>query len=101
LVVFYIQNQKEGKRLTEKELNQYMGLKKRMENNEKKLIELKSKEITILPSKVKGSSRHFPYTETHTKVEVYEPTELESNLSKIRTIERNIETDKRRVEKTI
>lgn len=83
--------------MTEKELSQYKALKTRIERNEKRLEELRTKDIPVVAGKVKGSSRNYPYIETYYPVKMYEPTEAERCISQILKLEKEISSDRDRV----
>lgn len=80
--------------MTEKELGQYKALKARIERNEKKLEDINVKDIPVVDGKVKGSSRTFPYIETHYHVQMYEPKEMDEQRKRIYELEKCIEEDK-------
>lgn len=85
--------------MTEKELSQYKALKARIERNEKKLEDINVKDIPVVDGKVKGSSRTFPYIETHYHVQMYEPKEMDEQRKRIYELEKCIEEDKGRVQR--
>jgi hypothetical protein len=90
--------------MTNYELMQYKVLVLRIERNRRKIEELKSKEIPVISGKVKGSSKHFPYIESHFQVQMEEPKEADSCTKKIREIEEEISKDTakiRRIEEFI
>lgn len=83
--------------MTEKELMQYKDLKQRLERSEKKLKEIEKKELPVVYGKVKGSSREFPFIETHYSVQMYEPKESDKRFAKAQELEKLIEADSKRV----
>lgn len=62
--------------MTEKELQQYISIKKEIKDLDKRIEQEYSKEITAVAGKVKGSLACFPYTEVRTSVLLDDPTEL-------------------------
>ncbi|WMJ88883.1 hypothetical protein [Anaerocolumna sp. MB42-C2] len=85
--------------MTEKELSHYKALKARLERNEIKLEKLRNKDIPIVNGKVKGSSKSFPYIETHYNVQMYEPKEMDECSNRIHKLEKSINEDKNRIQK--
>ena len=83
--------------MTEIELSQYRALKQRVERNEKKIKEIEKKDIPVVAGKVTGSSKHFPYIETHFGVQMYEPKESDNCSKRISSIQSDISRDKDRI----
>jgi hypothetical protein len=88
-----------GDRLTEKELSQYKALKTRIVHNEQKLESLKKKDVRIVDGKVKGSSKYFPYIETHYSVQMYDPKENDKLIKQIGKLEHDILKDKNKIQR--
>jgi hypothetical protein len=86
-----------GVLLTEKDLSQYKALNARIERNERKLEELHTRDIPAVAGKVKGSSREHPYIETYFPVQMSEPSEAEKCRAQIRKIERDISSDRDKI----
>lgn len=84
--------------MTEKEVVQYNALVARVERNKQKVMDLQEKEIPIVSGKVKGSSPHFPYIETHMCVEMEEPKENDKLIKRIRALRKCVEEDSRKIE---
>lgn len=84
--------------MTEKEVIQYNALVARVERNKQKVLDLQEKEIPIVSGKVKGSSPHFPYIETHMCVEMEEPKENDKLIKRIRALRKCVEEDSRKIE---
>lgn len=84
--------------MTEKELGLYKALKTRIERNEKKLEELQARDIPVINGKVKGSSKNYPYIETHYNVQIYEPKEMDKCSTQIHNLEKCINDDKKRIQ---
>jgi hypothetical protein len=83
--------------MTEKDLYQYKALIKRIECNEKRLEEWRTKDIPVVSGNVKGSSKNFPYIQTHYHIEMYEPYEAEKKNSRIHELERCIQADRNKI----
>lgn len=79
--------------MTDKELSQYRALKTRLERNQGRLEKSRDKDVSVVNGKVKGSSKNFPYIETHYNVQIYEPNEIEAYNKQISTLEKAIEDD--------
>jgi hypothetical protein len=80
--------------VNDKELSQYRALKTRLERNQGRLEKSRDKDISAVNGKVKGSSKNFPYIETHYNVQIYEPNEIEAYNKQISTLEKAIEDDR-------
>lgn len=85
--------------LTEKELSQYKALKARLERNEIKLEKLQGRDIPAVAGKVKGSSSEHPYIETHFSVQMEEPNEAEKSRIQIHKLNRDISSDRDKINK--
>ncbi len=59
--------------LTENELKQYRSLLKEINNQEKRIDALCSKEVPVVAGKVKASSKSFPYIEIRVGVQMEDP----------------------------
>lgn len=66
--------------MDKKTLKQYRPLKRESEMIEKKLdrLEERAMDVPAVCGKVKGSSREFPYIETHMTVAMWEPKRMDS-----------------------
>lgn len=84
--------------MTEKEVIQYNALVARVERNGSKILELQDKEVPIVSGKVKGSSKHFPYIETHMQVQMEEPREAEKLDKRIAALQKCVDEDSRKIE---
>lgn len=84
--------------MTEKEVIQYNALVARVERNKQKVLDLQLKEIPSVSGKVKGSSKYFPYIETHMQVEMHEPNEASKLKQRIIALEKCVEEDSRKIE---
>jgi hypothetical protein len=87
-----------GDRLTEKELSQYKALRARVKRNETKFEDINDKAVQIVDGKVKGSSKYFPYIETHYHVQMYEPKEMDEQRKRIKELEKCIQEDTNRIQ---
>ena len=63
--------------MTKKELGMYQIYKKRVEKLNRDISDLQDKDIDVVSGKVKGSMKHFPYTERRFSVEMELPEEVE------------------------
>jgi len=68
--------------LTEIELKQYRCLLKEIDNQEKRIDILCSKEVPVVAGKVKASSKWFPYTEVRVGVQMEDPA-IASEIDKL------------------
>lgn len=59
--------------MTEKELRQYRSLIREIDNQEKRIDILCSKEVPVVVGKVKASAKRFPYTEIRVNVQMEDP----------------------------
>lgn len=84
--------------LTEKEVIQYNALVARVERNKQKVLDLQLKEVPSVSGKVKGSSPHFPYIETHVQVEMHEPKEASKLKQRIIALQKCVDEDSRKIE---
>lgn len=84
--------------LTEKEIIQYNALVARVERNKQKVLDLQLKEIPVVSGKVKGSSKYFPYIETHMQVEMHEPNEASKLKQRIAALQKLVDEDSRKIE---
>ena len=62
--------------MTEMELKQYRNIIKEIQDLDKRIDQLYEKEIGAVATRVKGSSKTFPYTEVRTSVIVDNPLEV-------------------------
>lgn len=76
--------------MTEKELTQYTILKRMLEKKQDELEELATREVTVLPSKVKASKKDFPYTQIRTNVMIYDPVEKQQLMNHTHKIREEI-----------
>ncbi|WP_455715419.1 hypothetical protein [Anaerosporobacter sp.] len=84
--------------MTEKEVIQYNAIVARVERNGSKILELQFKEIPVVSGKVKGSSPHFPYIETHIQVQMNEPKEEDKLNKRIAVLQKLVDEDSRKIE---
>lgn len=73
---------------------QYKAFVARVGRNERKIEEIMVKDIPVVDGKVKGSSKNFPYIETHYHVKMNDPKEADKCRKQIVELERRIRTDK-------
>lgn len=59
--------------MTDKELNQYKNLVREADDLQRRIDKLYDKDIDVVPSKVIGTSKHFPYLEFRMGVYAYDP----------------------------
>lgn len=85
--------------MTEKDLTQYTILKRMLEKKQDELEELTTREVTILPGKVKGSSKDFPYNEIRTNVLIYDPVEEQQLILRTRKITEEIKVLQHKIHK--
>lgn len=79
--------------MNKSKLEQYKSLQKEIPLINKKLDKLyeKREEIPTVKGKVKASSKHFPYIETHVSVLMDEPKEADRISEQIRINEKRLE----------
>lgn len=68
--------------MTELELKQYRSLLREIDNQEKRIEILCSKEVPVVAGKVKASSSRFPYTEIRVGVQMEDPV-IASEIDKL------------------
>jgi hypothetical protein len=79
--------------LTENELMQYNALKARVSRNRNRIYDINTKDVPVVEGKVKGSSKYFPYIETHYKVRMNDPVEVDRCNKRIKELEKSINKD--------
>lgn len=73
---------KDGDRVTENNLKQYRSLIREIDNQEKRINILCSKEVPVVAGKVKASAKRFPYTEIRVGVQMEDPV-IASEIDKL------------------
>jgi hypothetical protein len=68
--------------LTEQDLRQYRILLREIDNQEKRIDILCSKEVPVVAGKVKASAKSFPYTEIRVGVQMEDPV-ISSEIDKL------------------
>ncbi len=68
--------------MTDKELKQYQSLLREIDNQEKRIDILCSKEVPVVAGKVKASSKSFPYIEIRVGVQMEDPV-IASEIDKL------------------
>lgn len=68
--------------MTEQELKQYRSLLREIDNQEKRIGILCSREVPVVAGKVKASSSRFPYTEIRVGVQMEDPV-VASEIDKL------------------
>ncbi len=68
--------------LTEQDLRQYRILLREIDNQEKRIDILCSKEVPVVAGKVKASTKSFPYTEIRVGVQMEDPV-ISSEIDKL------------------
>lgn len=88
-----------GIAMTEKEIMQYVALKKLIERRYLEIEKLENRDIDVVCGKVKGSSKQFPYTEIRTSVQMYEPKVNDKINLRIHEIKLEIEKANAKINK--
>lgn len=86
------------RKVTYEDIIQYNDLVARVERNGSKILELQVRDVPIVSGKVKGSSRHFPYIETHMTVQMEEPREADKIDKRIAALQTCIDNDQKKID---